>query len=148
MGPGLGLNSLRAPVSMQESIDRFDVPRCRTGRTALAWVETVGAGACCQKASVEGSGGVSTVIGSSDLDVHSFGRLEHIRNRCTCSLLFSGKSPTFETLCLFPLTIRRLFDPWQFLSLPVLAREHQSARVGRTPMPRNHPLLELAINKV
>ena len=95
-----GLNFLGAPESMQESIDRFDAPLCLTGRLALAWVETVGAGALCQKASDEGSGGVSAVIGSSDLDVHSLHRAVLNRNRCTCLLLNFSKGPRLSTLCL------------------------------------------------
>ena len=55
---------------------------CRSRREAHAWVETVGAGAESQAASQVCSGGVSAVMGSSDLDEHSFGADGHKGNRC------------------------------------------------------------------
>ena len=60
-------------------VDWSDEQLCRPRRRAHAWVETVGAGA-------GKSGCFCDVLrwsvgrhGASDLDEHSFGRLEHIR---------------------------------------------------------------------
>jgi hypothetical protein len=55
---------------------------CRSRREAHAWVETVGAGAESQAASQVCSGGVSAVMGSSDLDINSFGACGYKGNRC------------------------------------------------------------------
>ena len=54
-----------------------------------------------QAASAVGSGGVSAVMGSSDLDEHTLVSCGASGNQLSCSLLSRLKSPRLPTTCLF-----------------------------------------------
>ena len=57
---------------MQRKVDWVDAQRCRARRTAHGWVESWSRGQKSQRASSACSGGVSAVMGSSDVDAHTF----------------------------------------------------------------------------
>ena len=66
--PGVGLVPTGHLRTVQRRVDCSDVLQCRHRRIAHGWVETVEQGPKSQATSTICSGGVSAVIGSSDLD--------------------------------------------------------------------------------
>ena len=63
-------------------------------------VETVGAGARSQSASAICWGGVSAVIGSSDLAALTLMTSEGLSNQLSCSLPFGADRSNVEAVCL------------------------------------------------